>query len=79
MQDNNKVYTSIIEEAAANIPGLDLSNEWQWCYKENTTYIDCPIANYNRHNTSIIVAIHNPSSTTVTNPRVSLPAGTYTV
>jgi hypothetical protein len=46
---------------------------------ENITYFDCPIANYNRHNNSIIVTIDNPSSNTFINPRMSLLAGTYTL
>jgi hypothetical protein len=44
MEASNKVYAFEIKEAASKIPGIDNGNEtWEWCYRENSTYLDCPI------------------------------------
>lgn len=43
-QINSKVYSDIISEAAQNIAGIESDGDWEWCFKSNTSYLDCPIA-----------------------------------
>lgn len=62
MESNNLVYQSLIEEAASNIAGINSNATWEWCFRENGTFLDCPIANYDQSNANFIVAVHNPSS-----------------
>ena len=40
--------------------GINKKINWTWCDQTNTTYFDCPIANYDRKR-SFIVAVHNPA------------------
>jgi hypothetical protein len=45
MSTNNAVYQQLIEDAAFKIAGINTTTPWEWCFKENSTYLDCPIAN----------------------------------
>lgn len=59
IQINNKEYADIINDMAKD-RGIIKNKEWEWCFKTNSTYLDCPVANYPKE-ASFIVAIHNPS------------------
>ena len=39
----NPVYSSVVAKIASQT-GFEAEN-WSWCLKTNSTYIDCPIAN----------------------------------
>jgi len=45
--------------------------------KTNSTYLDCPIANY--ANEVVTIAIHNPSSLDASVAQVAVPNGKYSV
>jgi len=45
-EKSNVEYASIVEEAANGALGLDADSQWKWCFKDNSTYLDCPIADY---------------------------------
>ena len=34
---------------------------WEWCIRENSTYLDCPLSEYN-DSTNIMVAVFNPAT-----------------
>jgi hypothetical protein len=44
MEASNVEYQALIEEAATKAAHLSSSKRWEWCFKENSTYLDCPIA-----------------------------------
>ena len=64
MQINNPILTKIIGQNAKNIDHNIKVNdeEWQMCYRENTTYIDCPINSHTNESLKMIIAIFNPSN-----------------
>jgi len=43
MQSNNKLFTEVLDEMAKKIlPTLTTKTQWQWCIRENSTYLDRP-------------------------------------
>ncbi len=77
MEKNNGVYQTLIEEAASNIAGINSNSTWEWCFRENGTYLDCPIAEHDSRRTNFIVAVHNPSTLPLEHARIALPHGHY--
>lgn len=62
MQANNQVLAQVIDEIAkALLPQLTTKEAWQWCVRENSTYLDCPTAEYDKK-ANIIVAAFNPAN-----------------
>lgn len=62
MQSNNKLFTQVLDEMAKKIlPTLATKGQWQWCIRENATYLDCPTSEY-ANNTNIMIAAFNPSA-----------------
>lgn len=43
LEYNNVIFSKIISEAAESLAGIQADKPWQWCFKENSTFIDCPI------------------------------------
>ena len=44
---NYERMADLVEDYAQSIVGLETKNkQWSWCYRFNTTYVDCPIAKY---------------------------------
>jgi len=41
METNNKEYSKLLAKVAANA-GVS-SDDWTWCLRTNSTYLDCPI------------------------------------
>jgi hypothetical protein len=46
MKINNKEYGKLIQENIEQQTGMTTSSDWELCAKTNSTYLDCPIANY---------------------------------
>jgi len=62
MQSNNKLFTEVLDEMAKKIlPTLTTKTQWQWCIRENSTYLDCPTSEY-ANSTNILLAAFNPST-----------------
>lgn len=62
MQSNNKMFTQVLDEMAKKIlPTLTTTSQWQWCIRENSTYLDCPTSEY-ANSTNIMLAAFNPSA-----------------
>jgi hypothetical protein len=61
---NSEEYSNMIQDNVINFSGYSSKkNEWQQCFKTNSTYLDCPVSNYlNEKNYTMTVAIQNPSS-----------------
>jgi hypothetical protein len=34
---------------------------WEWCFRENSTYLDCPVSEY-EDDTNMMVAVFNPAT-----------------
>lgn len=47
MQTNNQVFAKVIDDMAKSaLKGLVTDSSWEWCFRENSTYLDCPTAEY---------------------------------
>lgn len=58
METNNKEYSKLLAKVAANA-GVS-SDDWTWCLRTNSTYLDCPI-NDQADDSSFVLAVHNPA------------------
>jgi hypothetical protein len=38
------------------------AEDWQWCARTNSTYLDCPISQKTSSETKMVVAVHNPAN-----------------
>jgi hypothetical protein len=62
MQANNQLFARVINELTKSLlPSLTTKESWQWCVRENSTYLDCPTAEYPQ-NSNILVAAFNPAT-----------------
>jgi hypothetical protein len=62
MQSNNQVFIQVLDEMSKKVlPSLSTKGQWQWCIKENSTYLDCPTSEY-PNSTNIMIAAYNPSA-----------------
>jgi alpha-mannosidase len=78
LEANNQVYASVIADAALKIANLNTTgDDWLWCFKTNSTYLDCPISNYEGGETNIVVAVHNPSLLPMSLVEIAVPHGHY--
>lgn len=59
MKVNNDVYSEVLNERIRMISGLESSQNWKECFRTNSTYLDCPIAETNGDQTFALV--RNPS------------------
>ena len=73
------MYSHLIEEIAGErgITGTD-GKKWEWCLRTNGTYLECPIANYQR-DVSFVAAVHNPSNKVQFISSVKTPHPNYKV
>ena len=46
MESNNKEYGKLIQENLFIQTGMTTTSDWEPCAKTNSTYLDCPIANF---------------------------------
>jgi len=74
LENTNPLYAEALNFWAAK-SGF-IANEWQWCLRYNSTYQDCPIANY-AEDTSLrmLVAMHNPANLPAKIAQISVPHG----
>lgn len=79
MESNNKVYSKFIGEAVQELSGIETNADWEWCFRENSTYLDCPIANYEDGNVTMIVAAYNPSTDPTNYTSIAVPHPNYNV
>ena len=72
------MYTEAINYWAQQT-GFEADN-WQWCFRYNSTYLDCPISQYaNSTDFKFIVAVHNPANLPLTIPSIAVPHGHLSV
>ena len=72
----NAVYAGVIADLAESV-GIK-AEEWSWCARTNSTYLDCPIAE-NTGSKNIIVAVHNPANLAQSIVQIAVPHGKYAV
>lgn len=80
-QNNDDLYSNLIDRQVTHLTnGKVTSSQWQMCDKTNTTYLDCPVSEYDFVNrTEFFVSVHNPSSLRLSVAKISVPHGNFTV
>ena len=56
----NPVYADAISDLAKSV-GFE-ANDWQWCVRTNSTYLDCPISQHISTEIKMVVGVHNPAN-----------------
>ena len=79
IQVNNPVFAEAIAEAAQRLAGIQSNQPWEWCLKENSTYLDCPISNNLNKSLNMIVAVFNPSPQPTLYTSIAVPHGNLDV
>jgi len=63
MQANNQIFAKVADDFVKQVlPTLTTTNNWQWCQRENSTYLDCPTSEY-PNEANITIAAFNPVAT----------------
>lgn len=77
---NDVVYGDLIADKVAQDTGLSSPDQWLTCERTNATYKACPITNYaSDYNTTMTVAVHNPSSIDMNEVSILVPHGYFAV
>ena len=62
--NNDLLYSDLMNQQVSDLTGgFATTTPWQQCIKTNSTYLDCPIANFT--GPEYHVSVHNPSSLTL--------------
>jgi hypothetical protein len=80
LSQNIPQYSKMIKEKVVQMAGIESTNEWTMCKKDNTTFMDCPIADMYKKNLNTFtmsIAVHNPSSLHLSEPQFHVPIGEY--
>ena len=60
---NNVVVKSLDDYVKQVMPSIQTSaSQWTWCVRENSTYLDCPVAEH-PNQANITIAAYNPAAT----------------
>jgi hypothetical protein len=71
MNKNNNVYRKLI----GKITNSETKDDWRQCLKTNTTYIDCPSANFGKDKSNLSIIVHNPSTFDMSLIQIPVPHG----
>jgi hypothetical protein len=80
MKQNNVEYGKLIKEKASKHLSLEALGEVSQCFATNSTYLDCPIAEYTQEEGyTMTVFVHNPSPVDLESVRIAVPNGNFKV
>lgn len=55
---------------------MNFDKDWSQCFKTNSTFLDCPIADFEKSDGyELTFAVHNPSSNPLNEVRIAVPTG----
>lgn len=79
-QNNDDLYSVLVNKEVEKRTGAS-STEWKMCSMTNSTYLDCPIADYDtdKDGSTIHINVHNPASIAINQLQFSVPHGHFTV
>ena len=73
MHINMQTYSEVIGDKI----GLE---DLKQCFTTNSTYLDCPIANFTENDEyKMNVVVHNPSTVDMNSARIAVPHGHFDV
>ena len=80
MLENQKVYLSYVGEKASQLDRQLQFQIWEQCYRTNSSYLDCPILQYNLYdNYRMYVMVHNPSPIIQSHAIIKVPHEQFNV
>jgi hypothetical protein len=75
---NNVLVKSLDEYVKQVMPTIQTNGPWTWCVRENSTYLDCPVAEQNIES-NITIAAYNPAATPMDFVSIILKSYKYSV
>ena len=81
MEKNNQLFSQVVAEKVQALTNVSLQGPWQWCFRENRTFLDCPIGQKNgtEGQVNMIVAVYNPSIDPTNYTNIAVPHGHFDV
>ncbi|CDW90125.1 glycosyl hydrolases family 38 protein [Stylonychia lemnae] len=74
IESNNQLFSKIIGEAAQALAGVNANQDWEWCFRENNTYLECPISKHSTDSKlNMVVGVYNPSALTQNIVSIAVP------
>ena len=73
---NNIIYEEMLNDHTFKLADIK-AEKWYQCYKTNSTWLDCPLANYNSGNVTFLVNIHNPTLDFIQYQKIKVPHDKY--
>ena len=70
--------TTLIDDWAETIAGIQTKSNWEWCFRFYSNFQDCPLGNKTMSN-NLIVAVVNPSLVEVNRTKIAVPHANYSV
>jgi hypothetical protein len=78
IEKNNIIYEEILNDHIWKLAGID-AKKWFQCFKSNSTWLDCPLANYEAGNVTFLVNVHNPTLDFIQYQKIKVPHELYRV
>ena len=78
MEKNNIIYEEMLNDHTFKLADIK-AEKWFQCVKTNSTWLDCPLANYNAGNVTFLVNVHNPAQDTMHYQKIKVPHEKYRV
>jgi len=79
MKQTNLEYGKLVSEKVSQL-GVDTVGMWSQCFRTNSTYLDCPIADFtNNEKFQMNVAVHNPAAFDIKGARIAVPDTKFSV
>jgi hypothetical protein len=75
---NNIIYEEMMNDHTFKLADIK-ADRWFQCFKTNSTWLDCPLANYNAGNVTFLVNVHNPTLDYMQYQRIKVPHDKYRV
>jgi alpha-mannosidase len=80
MDEAAPLYSQMIEKEVNLLSGFASNQTWSQCSVTNSTFLDCPIAEFsNSTDFQMTVAVQNPSSIDLKVSKIPVPHGNFTV
>lgn len=75
---NSVLVKSLDDYVKQVLPTIQTNGAWTWCVRENSTYLDCPVAEQ-ANEANITIAAYNPAASPMDVVSIILKSPNYTV
>lgn len=60
IEKNNLIYEEMLNDHTFKKAAIS-ADKWYMCFRTNSTWLDCPLAEHKSGNVTFLVNVHNPS------------------